>query len=93
MRLAFTPGPATDQPGTRYGFGWFIGDYRGAKETWHSGNTLGFTTRISRFPETQLIIILLTNRNEASLDRLPHQIVDQLIDAGIVRWKPSSPKG
>ena len=51
LKLAFTPGPATDHPDTGYGFGWFIGQYRGLREIWHSGNSIGFTTRIARFPD------------------------------------------
>src|SRR5437867_2663490 len=34
-----------------YGFGWFIGEYRGLKEIFHSGDTIGFRTLIARFPE------------------------------------------
>jgi CubicO group peptidase (beta-lactamase class C family) len=80
LRLAFTPGPATEHPQTAYGFGWFIGQYRGHQETWHSGTTRGFTTRIARFPGKKLTIIILTNRNEARLDALPHQIADLVLE-------------
>jgi CubicO group peptidase (beta-lactamase class C family) len=76
LRLAFTPGAVTEHPDTRYGFGWFLGSYRGLKEIWHSGNSLGFTTRIARFPEKKFTVLILTNRNEAPLADLPHQIAD-----------------
>ena len=76
LDLAFTPGPVTEHPDTGYGFGWFIGQYRGLKEIWHSGNSLGFTTRIARFPEKKFTVIILTNRNEAKLADIPHQIAD-----------------
>ncbi len=76
LRLAFTSGPATDHPGTGYGFGWFIGRYRGLREIWHSGNSLGFTTRIARFPEKQFAVIILANRSEAKLAEFPHRIAD-----------------
>lgn len=72
----FAPGPETDQPGMRYGFGWYIGEYRGAKEIWHSGTTRGFSTRIVRFPDKRSAIIILTNRNEAQLPDLAHAIAD-----------------
>jgi CubicO group peptidase (beta-lactamase class C family) len=76
LKLAFTPGPATEHPDTGYGFGWFVGQYRGLREIWHSGNSLGFTTRIARFPEKKFTVIILTNRNEAKLAELPHRIAD-----------------
>jgi CubicO group peptidase (beta-lactamase class C family) len=76
LKLAFTPGPATEHPDTGYGFGWFIGQYRGLREVWHSGNSVGFTTRIARFPERRFTVIILANRNEAKLAELPHRIAD-----------------
>jgi CubicO group peptidase (beta-lactamase class C family) len=76
LKVAFTPGPATDHPDTGYGFGWFIGQYRGLRETWHRGNTIGFTTRIARFPQKKFTVIILTNRNEAKIAEFPHRIAD-----------------
>ena len=76
QQLAFTPGPETEHPNTRYGFGWYIGEYHGLKEIWHSGNSMGFTTRIARFPEKQFTVIILANRTDAALDEIPHRIAD-----------------
>ncbi len=76
LQQAFTPGVLTEHPDTRYGFGWFIGSYRGLKEIWHSGHSRGFTTRITRFPEKKFTVLILTNRNDAQLADLPHQVVD-----------------
>jgi CubicO group peptidase (beta-lactamase class C family) len=76
IALAFTPGPSTEHPNTGYGFGWFIGQYRGLREIWHSGNSIGFTTRIARFPDQKFTVIILTNRNAAELAEFPHRLVD-----------------
>ena len=76
LKLAFTPGPATDHPETGYGFGWYVGQYRGLGEIWHGGTSLGFTTRIARFPEKRFTVIILTNRNEAKIADFPHRIAD-----------------
>jgi CubicO group peptidase (beta-lactamase class C family) len=76
LKLAFLAGPATDHPDTAYGFGWYVGQYRGVRELWHSGNTLGFSTRIARFPEKKFTVIILTNRNEARIADFPHQVAD-----------------
>jgi len=79
VRVAFTPATATDKPERSYGLGWFIGEYRGLKEIWHSGNTVGFTTRIARFPGKKFSIIILANRTGAALDELPHRIADLVL--------------
>jgi CubicO group peptidase (beta-lactamase class C family) len=76
LKLAFTAGPATDHPDTGYGFGWYIGQYRGLREIWHGGSSLGFTTRIARFPEKKFTVTILTNRNEAKIAEFPHRIAD-----------------
>lgn len=79
LEQAFTPGPQTDLPDTHYGFGWYLGTYRGLKEIWHRGTTRGFTTRIARFPEKKFTVIILTNRNEADIAKLPYRIVDHYL--------------
>jgi CubicO group peptidase (beta-lactamase class C family) len=79
QQLAFTPGPETEHANTRYGFGWYIGEYRGLKEIWHSGNSIGFTTRIARFPQKNFTVIILANRSDAALDAIPHRILELLI--------------
>jgi CubicO group peptidase (beta-lactamase class C family) len=76
VKLAFTPGTATDQPGVGYGFGWNIAQYRGLQEIWHSGHTIGFTARIARFPDKHFTVIILTNRNDAKMAEFPHRIAD-----------------
>jgi CubicO group peptidase (beta-lactamase class C family) len=74
-RLAFQPGPESDFPGSRYGFGWYVARYRGAKELWHYGETTGFTTRIRRFPAKRLSCILLANRSQPDLATLSDKLV------------------
>jgi CubicO group peptidase (beta-lactamase class C family) len=82
LKLAFTPQVETEHPNTGYGFGWMIGEYRGVKEIWHSGNTRGFSTRIARFPEKKFSVIILTNRNEANISDPPHKIADLFLFSG-----------
>ena len=66
--LAVTPGPRTRHAeGVEYGCGWYLSEERGWRKVWHSGNSIGFTTRIERFPAAGLTLILLTNRNEEPL--------------------------
>src|ERR1051326_1882499 len=80
LKLAITPGAQpTDFPNSHYGFGWYIGTYRGLKEIWHYGETRGFTTRIARFPEKKFTLVILTNRNDAKISELPHKIADEYL--------------
>ena len=81
LRVAFSPATATDKPGRSYGFGWFIGEYRGLKEISHGGDTIGFRTRIARFPEKRFSVTILANRADAKLDELPHKIADLVLFA------------
>ncbi|MDB6021262.1 MAG: Beta-lactamase [Pedosphaera sp.] len=77
LNTAFAPGKATlHDKEVQYGFGWFISEYRGLRNIWHSGNTVGFSTRIERFPEKKFTVIILTNRNDAPLSELPRRIAD-----------------
>ncbi len=80
LKLAFAPGVlSTDFPNSHYGFGWYVGSYRGLREIWHYGETRGFTTRIARFPEKKFTLVILTNRNDAKISELPHKIADEYL--------------
>jgi CubicO group peptidase (beta-lactamase class C family) len=73
---AVTPGVLADGRRTEYGFGWFLGSYRGVKSMGHGGSTIGFRTAIERFPERRLTVIILTNRNEADPAALARRVAD-----------------
>ena len=79
LRVAFSPATPTDKPGIGYGFGWYITEYRGLKEIFHSGSTIGFRTRLARFPDKNFSVIILANRADAKLDELPHKIADLIL--------------
>jgi CubicO group peptidase (beta-lactamase class C family) len=79
LSLAFTPAIPSEHANTDYGFGWYISSYRGLREVWHSGNTMGFTSRITRFPEKRFSIVILCNRSDAKIAEMPHQIADRLL--------------
>jgi len=73
LAQAFTPGVAVDEH-TGYGFGWFLQHKRGRRKVWHSGNTIGFTSAIHRFPDQQFTVIILTNRNDDNLIDIVNKI-------------------
>ena len=74
LKLAFTPDTLLDGSPTIYGFGWRIDDYLGHPRIHHTGQTCGFSTIIQRYPEDQLSIIILTNRNKPMLNELAEKI-------------------
>ena len=77
LAIAFTPGKSTlHDKNLRYGFGWFLSEYRGLKTIWHYGSTVGFSTRLYRFPEKKFTVIILANRNDAPLAAFPEKIAD-----------------
>ena len=80
---AFTPhSNKSDFDGSGYGFGWYLGKYRGTQHIWHYGSTCGFSTQLERFPEKKLTVIILTNRRGAKISGLPQKIADALLVIG-----------
>ncbi|MDX6613347.1 MAG: hypothetical protein QOD75_2533 [Blastocatellia bacterium] len=81
LKQAFTPGVSVDAT-TGYGFGWFLENKRGTRMIWHSGNTMGFTSLIHRFPDKGFTVIVLTNQNDAELKGIVNRIEEiYLFDA------------
>jgi len=76
LDLAFTPGAVVPDQDAGYGFGWFIGAYRGEPTMWHHGETAGFRTMLQRFPRQRFTVIALTNRNEGNPTEIARRIAD-----------------
>lgn len=76
LRAAFTPHTPTDKPATSYGYGWYLTAYRGLKVIYHSGETIGFRTRLFRIPEKHFSVIILANRADAKLEDVANRIED-----------------
>lgn len=51
-----------DSGGWAYGYGWLIGTERGRPVTKHGGGIDGFTTLVTRYPNEQIVIIVLSNQ-------------------------------
>ena len=49
---------------TSYGFGWFLGSYRGHKLATHGGVLSGFSSSVHRFVDDRITIIVLCNSKE-----------------------------
>jgi CubicO group peptidase (beta-lactamase class C family) len=76
LELAFTPGVALPDQDAGYGFGWFVGSYRGEPTVWHHGETIGFRTMLQRFPRRRFTVIALTNKSEGNPAEITRRIAD-----------------
>lgn len=76
LRTAITPHTPTDKPGRSYGYGWYLTEHRGLKVIYHSGDTIGFRTRLVRIPEEHFSVIILANRADAKLEDLANRVAD-----------------
>jgi len=78
-RLLFEETFLTDGTTAGYGYGWFIDEYRDRRRFRHDGTTIGFRNEIRVFPDDQLSVVLLTNRNEIG-ESLKDAISDVFLD-------------
>ncbi|KAJ3401989.1 hypothetical protein CcCBS67573_g01628 [Chytriomyces confervae] len=62
-----------------YGLGWFMESYRGKACVEHGGNTVGYSTQITTFPEDSLAIIVLTNLNGTPLPEIAAQYISDVL--------------
>jgi len=61
LEQALTPARLNNGALTGYGFGWFIGEYRGLKELSHGGDATGFNSWIGHFPDQDFTVVVLSN--------------------------------
>jgi CubicO group peptidase (beta-lactamase class C family) len=71
-----------------YGYGLFLGPYRGERSAWHDGQMPGFGAMIRLLPERRLGVVVLLNRSGVRSDA----IVDAAFDVlGVRRPAPPLP--
>ena len=46
---------------------------------WHSGESIGFRTRLVRIPERKFSVIILANRSDIKLEEPANRIVDLVL--------------
>lgn len=73
---AFTAGRLNNGASTDYGFAWDVNTYNGEPYVGHSGAWLNFTAYFLRFPERQLSVVILLNRDDVDVDALAFQVAD-----------------
>lgn len=57
----FTPVKLTSGQTTRYGYGWSVWDFEGARIIEHGGDIFGFSSMLTRVPSEKLLVVILTN--------------------------------
>jgi D-alanyl-D-alanine carboxypeptidase len=62
----WTPVKLNDGSTHEYGLGWFVGAYKGHKEIQHGGSLPGFRAQMTRYPDDQITVIVLTNLDGAT---------------------------
>ncbi|MEM6597146.1 MAG: serine hydrolase [Cyanobacteria bacterium P01_C01_bin.69] len=68
----------------QYGLGWILADSNGHRNVTHGGNLWGYSTSLSRFPDDQLTIIVLTNKDSEDGDGIALKIAQQYLPSLIV---------
>lgn len=76
---AFTRGRLNNGSRTSYGFGWMLGSYRGNKRISHTGSTIGFRSSVQRFPEENLTILIMINREGSSPWNIAEDVADLIL--------------
>ena len=70
------PAMLTSGKTTGYGFGLFIGKYRGLRTVEHSGGDRGISSNLVRYPDQKLAIALLCNSDAINPIILTHKLTD-----------------
>jgi D-alanyl-D-alanine carboxypeptidase len=60
--------------GHAYGFGWHIGRQFGRRLQTHAGGINGFRSNIDLYPDDKLVIIILSNIENAPVEKIGHEL-------------------
>jgi hypothetical protein len=67
MRIALTSGHTNDGEATGYGFGWYLGTYKGMRFADHTGDWNGYDAYICRYLDEPLSIFILSNNPDLDI--------------------------
>lgn len=95
LQLAYTPhvevtgskwSSYQNRPNTYYGLGWFIDKTPGfPTKVYHTGDNGGFQAYLAKYPEKDVVVIILENRNDNDRWSLATAIDKILLDAGLLK--------
>ncbi|HLK29145.1 MAG TPA: serine hydrolase [Puia sp.] len=73
---------------SNYGFGWFLGSYRGHYRVEHGGNIDGFSASTCFFPSDSIGIIVLSNQNGSSVPSIVRNLIaDRMLKLKYYDWE------
>ena len=75
-QLMFAPavGMGEESGNAHYGYGWVIDQAYEHDRVGHGGRIDGFTTSIARYPNEQVVVIVLSNLESAPVDRISNDL-------------------
>jgi len=88
----FAPQVVSDRGGSRYGYGWFLDEYRGEPRIHHNGDTRGFRLCVQRFPRRRAAVFVQLNSEVAGDPDQMTQIGERLADLLIFDRQPDPPE-
>jgi CubicO group peptidase (beta-lactamase class C family) len=83
LKAAFTPvamEASQLNSGNGYGFGWFVGRYRGLRDISHGGGIPGFSSLLLRLPDEKFTVVVLANALEGRPNAIPNRLAYQMVD-------------
>ena len=83
-----TAGQFNDGQPLEYGLGFFVNDYRGVRNVYHSGSTAGYRAHLNRFPGAMISVAVLCNGSNGDATRSANRVSDVFLGP---RLKPAPP--
>lgn len=79
-----TAGKFNDGKPLEYGLGFFVNEYRGVKNVFHSGSTAGYRAHLNRFPGVMISVAVLCNGSNGDATRSANR-VSEIFLAGALK--------
>jgi CubicO group peptidase (beta-lactamase class C family) len=76
-----TAGKFNDGKPLDYGLGFYVNDYRGVKNIYHSGSTAGYRAHLNRFPSALVSVAVLCNGSNGDATRSANGVSDVFLGA------------
>ena len=90
LAQAFRSGMLPDGTRTEYGFGWFVRPAVGLARISHGGTQVGFRSLFVRYPQQQLVVIVLGNFLDFDRERLAYEVARLYLGETVVLPKAVS---
>jgi CubicO group peptidase (beta-lactamase class C family) len=86
-----TVGRFNDGKPLAYGLGFFVQEYRGLHNVYHSGSTAGYRAHLNRFPESRTSVAVLCNGSNGDATRSANRVSDAFLGDRLKAAMPAAP--